>query len=293
MVVGSFGILDMLKSSIDNLDEGSHYLNTSLTQLQPCSAATQREKLPLNKRLNLNFEFDYKIEIVSITPTKELTLSNDEFDHQFEIRNVKKSPLNEPKKFFILVPDVVEETQIFGVEDQAECHENLEKGRIQSMSGASSKVADSLLQISCETHHCKKFDCTLKPGLITKEPVKVTIRMTLDPSQNILNFTNIERFAVVTKIKIDAKEVSSKSIFNRNSVGGSEAIREWWPGIVGAAIATVLCGACIYGLKKSGILQKMRIYDNKDVSSQEVRISESVQNPYYAGDDAPVEVQLE
>ena len=272
IVVGSFGILDMLKSSNDNFDEISHYLNTSLTQLQPCSAATQREKLPLHKRLNLNFEFDYEIDIVSMTPKKDLTLTNDAFDHQFEIRNVKRSPSNEPKKFIILVPDLVEETQIFGFEDQAECHENLEKGRIQAMNGASSKVADSLLQITCETHQCKQFDCTLNPGLIPKEPVKVTIRMTLDPNQIILNIRNVERFDVVTKIKIDDEEVASKSRFNRNSVGGSKAIWEWWPMIVGAAIASVLFGACIYGLKKSGILQKMRIYDNKEVPSQEISV---------------------
>ena len=282
----------MLKESSDNFNEQSHNLITTLTQLQNCSDSTQGEKLPMKKHLNLNFEFDYQIEIVSKTPTKDQSISDDilDFNHEFEIRNVKMSPSNERKNFTIRVPDAVGGTPVFRNKDQANCREHqVIKTRLASPeSGVSRKEDESFLQISCETHMCKRFDCTLMPGIVAKEPVKIEIRMTLDPNQDILN--GIERFEVITKIKIDGEEVASKSIFNRNSVGGSEAIWEWWPVIVGVAIVTVLFGACIYGLKKSGILQKMRYYDNlPDVPPQEVQISES----YHAGDGAPVEVQLE
>ena len=281
----------MLKESSDNFNEQSHNLITTLTQLQNCSDSTQGEKLPMKKHLNLNFEFDYQIEIVSKTPTKDQSISDDilDFNHELEIRNAKMSPLNERKIFTIHVPDALDGTPVFRNKDQANCREHqVIKTRLASPeSGVSRKEDESFLQISCETNMCKRFDCTLMPGIVAKEPVKIEIRMTLDPNQDILN--GIERFEVITKIKIDGEEVASKSIFNRNSVGGSEAIWEWWPVIVGVAIVTVLFGACIYGLKKSGILQKMRYYDNlPDVPPQEVQISES----YHAGDGAPVEVQL-
>ena len=263
----------MLKESSDDFNQKSHNLNTTLTQLQNCSDSTQREKLPMKKHLNLNFEFDYKIEIESKTPTIDQSISDDilDFNHEFEIRNVKMSPLNERKNFTIHVPDAVDGTPVFRNKDQANCQEHQAiKTRLASpKSGASRQEEVSFLQISCETHMCKHFDCTLMPGIVAKEPVKLEIRMRLDPNQDNFNLTGIERFEVITKITIDGEEVASKTSFNRNSVGGSEAIREWWPVIAGVAIATVLFGACIYGLKKSGILQKMRIYDNKEVPSQE------------------------
>ena len=284
--------------SSDNFNEKSHNLNTTLTQLQHCSDSTQGEKLPMKKHLSLNFEFDYKIEIVSKTPTKDQSISDDilDFNHELEIRNAKMSPLNERKIFTIHVPDALDGTPVFRNKDQANCREHqVIKTRLASPeSGVSRKEDESFLQISCETHMCKRFDCTLMPGIVAKEPVKIEIRMTLDPNQDIFNVPGIERFEVITKINIDGEEVTSTTSFNRNSVGGSEAIWEWWPVIVGVAIVTVLFGACIYGLKKSGILQKMRYYDNlPDVPPQEVKISESVQSPYYAGDGTPVEVQLE
>ena len=266
----------MLKESSDNFNEQSHNLNTTLTQLQGCSDSTQGEKLPIKKPLSLNFEFDYKIETESKTPTKDQSFSDNVlyFNHEFEIRNVKMSPLNERKHFTFHVPDAIDGTPVFRNKDQGNCqeHQAIETRLASPKSGVSRKEDESFLQISCETHICKRFDCTVMPGIVAKEPVKLEIRMTLDPNQDIFNLPGIERFEVITKIKIDGEEVASKTTFNRNSVGGSEAIREWWPVIAGVAIATVLFGACIYGLKKSGILQKMRIYDNKEVPSQEISV---------------------
>ena len=113
----------MLRESSDNFNEQSHNLNTTLTQLQNCSDATQGEKLPVKKQLDLNFEFDYKIEIESKTPTKDQSISDNiaDFDHEFEIRNVKMSPSNERKNFTIRVPDAVGGTPVFRNKDQANC----------------------------------------------------------------------------------------------------------------------------------------------------------------------------
>ena len=73
-----------------------------------------------------------------------------------------------------------------------------------------------------------------------------------------------EKFEIITKFKMDNKEKISKSTFEKNKVGSLEALKQWWPIVVGVVIAAILCGLCIYGFVKSGLLQKLRFYDNPE-----------------------------
>ena len=102
------------------------------------------------------------------------------------------------------------------------------------------------------------------PGLVKDDPVETAIVMTLNRDQNAFELFKRENFEIVTKLKINDEVITSKSKFEKNEVGKSEAILLWWPIILGVAIAAPVCAACIYGFVESGLFERLRIFHDVD-----------------------------
>ena len=260
----SFGILEMLRQ-YGALKENPHYLRTRLRQ-EPglaCSSASQTQPLPFTKTIDLYFEFNYKIEITPKLDDEVHAISENivEFQHLFEISNEGTSPTNKDIFFYLDVPEVVLPGEpAFTDEHRAQCN-------LQETTPNKTTHGKKLNQVSCDVFGCKRYNCTLKQGLDKNKennPVGIILRMKANPK--LLNASGLltEQFDILTKITMDNKEKISKSTFEKNKVGSLEALKQWWPIVVGVVIAAILCGLCIWGFVKSGLLQRLRFYDNPE-----------------------------
>ena len=236
-----------------------HFLTTEVTQKPACSVESQAKSFPLTKTMLLDFKFDYNVDLAPKTPIKEHSFSSDivDFEHTYEITNEGLSPTNEDKAFYVYIPHVLLADPPFTDEHQARCEflENIPK----------SFGSKDLSQISCNTVGCRKYNCTLKQGFAKIDPVGVILRMKFSPKLNSSGLIT-EKFDIITQVDMgsEVSRVQSKSTFKKNAVGSLAAIKRWWPVILGVGIATILFGACIYGLVKTGIFQKLRIYNKPD-----------------------------
>ena len=262
----------MLRGSGTFRDNG-HVLTSRLKQPQKdLSCSSQTKSLPINKAIDLNFEFNYKIEITPKIDDEVHAISEDivDFEHLFEISNEGDSPTNKDKSFYLDVPKVViKGDPAFTDEHQAEC-------QFQGTTPKKNANAEKLSQITCDTVRCNRYNCSIKQGLDKNNKnnvVGVILRMKADPK--LLNTSGLltEKFNILTKFTMDGELKISKSTFEKNKVGSLEALKEWWPIVVGVVIAAFLCGCCIYGFVKSGLFQKLRFYDEpnneKDINEVE------------------------
>ena len=252
----------LLKPGIFN--DTQHYMKFYFDHKKPCSRQTQDSNAIFTKTLELDFTFDVEIEVNTNTEASELehALSDEKvvFEHKYKIENKGDSPTNKNESFSLFVPDVVQGMKVRFDENQVVCNENVPR---ISDSNPSIQKKESI-EISCDTVKCHRYDCTVKAGLVKQDPVGIAIRMMVNPEQDTSGLLKSERFEIVTKLEMNGQVVaSSKSKFEKNEIGKLEAILEWWPIILGVAIAAPVCGACIYGLFKSGVLQKLRVFNNK------------------------------
>ena len=257
-------VFDMNKMlrALEVLDKQLHYVEVELMHIKSCSSRTQKEK-ETQKKLTLDFKFDVDLETSSTTETNELEHSFFDkrvvFKHRYKIGNSGTSPLNKNETFYLYIPEVAEDLDIRINEDQAICHDN----KLRS-SDLNTKPNDKEWpEISCHTNNCR-HECMVKPGLVNQNPLVITLAMTLDPKQNAIQLFEREKFKVITKLELNGKEISSATEFEKNEVGKLEAIFQWWPIILGVAIAAAVFGACVYGLIKSGLFEKMRRYNKVD-----------------------------
>ena len=276
-----FDIKKMLQKT-GALDNQENYINTVLEHKKPCSSQTQDSSVRFTKRLTLDFEFDTDIKSSAITESSELLHSYFEdkvvFKHMYQIINDGDSPSNEKTPFFLYIPDVVRPPKIMYDDERVVC--NLNSQRTADLTpDAKTKVP---LEISCESDKCR-YDCNVMPGLVKDFPVEITVVMTLNPEQNAFELFKRENFEIVTKLKIDDEVITSKSKFEKNEVGKLEAILEWWPIILGGAIAAAVCGACIYGIVKSGLFERARIFHDVD----DVEVTQKLNDDTNAGDHDP------
>ena len=246
-------------------DNEAHFIEVLLDHKKPCSSQIQ-EKIDV-KRLELDFKFDIELEASSTTDPSELVQNFfDErlvFEHQYTIENEGNSPLNKNKPFSIYIPQIVQDVKIRYNKDQAMCDQNNLR---MSNSNPKLKNEESLV-ISCDTPNCR-HTCNIAPGLVKQDPLVVTIKMTLDPEQDASGLFEREKFKIATKLKIGGSSISSTTEFEKNEVGKLEAILQWWPIILGVAIAAAVFGACVYGLVKSGLFNKARRFHNIDDSEE-------------------------
>ena len=244
------------------LNKQLHYVEVNLMHMKKCASRTQKEK-ETQKKLTLDFKFDVDLEISSTTEANELEYSFFDksvvFKHRYKIENNGTSPLNKNETFYLYIPEVAEDLDIRINEDQAICHEN--KLRMSDLNTKLKNKESS--EISCRTNNCR-HKCMVKPGLVKQNPLVITLAITLDPKQNAIQLFEREKFKIITKLELNGKEISSTTEFKKNEVGKLEAILQWWPIILGVAIAAAVFGACVYGLVKSGLFEKMRRYNDFD-----------------------------
>ena len=257
-------VFDMNKMLLEPeaLDKQLHYVEVDLMNLKGCSSQTQIEK-ETKKKLTLDFKFDVDLETFSTTEANELEHSFFDksvvFKHQYKIENSGTSPSSKNETFYLYIPEVAEDLDIRINEDQAICHEN--KVRKSDLNTKLKDIESS--EISCYSNNCR-HECMVKPGLVKQNPLVITLAMTLDPKQNAIQLFEREQFKVITKLELNGKEISSATEFEKNEVGKLEVILQWWPIILGVAIAAAVFGACVYGLIKSGLFEKMRRYNDFD-----------------------------
>ena len=257
-------VFDMNKMLLEPeaLDKQLHYVEVDLMNLKGCSSQTQIEK-ETKKKLTLDFKFDVDLETFSTTEANELEYSFFDksvvFKHRYKIENSGTSPSSKNETFYLYIPEVAEDLDIRINEDQAICHENKVR-----KSDLNTKLKDiESIEISCYSSNCR-HECMVKPGLVKQNPLVITLAMTLDPKQNAIQLFEREQFKVITKLELNGKEISSATEFEKNEVGKLETILQWWPIILGVAIAAAVFGACVYGLIKSGLFEKMRRYNKVD-----------------------------
>ena len=244
-------------------DKQLHYVEVDLTHKKGCSKRTQKRK-QTKKNLKVDFNFDVDLETSSATEPDELEHSFDNrkvvFKHKYKIENSGTSPLNKNETLYLYIPEIAKDVDIRMNEDLALCHENNE-----TISDVNPKLENKKSsEISCHTDSCRR-KCKVKPGLVKQNPLLITIAMTLDPDQiyRIKSFDG-EKFKIVTKLELNGDVKSSTTEFERNDVGKIEAVFQWWPIILGVAIAAAVFVACVYGIVKSGLFEKARIFNDYD-----------------------------
>ena len=264
------------------LDKQENYIEVDLEHIKPCSSQTQDSSVRFTKRLSLDFEFDIDIKSSTITESSQLLHSYFEdkviFKHSYQIINDGDSPSNENTPFFLYIPDVVRPPKIMYDDERVVC--NLDLQRTGDLNPDAKTKAP--LEISCDSNKCR-YDCNVMPGLVKDFPIDITIVMTLTPEQNAFELFKRENFEIMTKLKIDDEVITSKSKFEKNEVGKLEAILQWWPIILGVAIAAAVCGACIYGIVKSGLFERARIFHDVD----DVEVTQKLNDDTNAGVHEP------
>ena len=253
-------------------DSQLHYVAVNLMHIKGCSGRTQKGK-ETEKKLTVDFKFDVDLKISSTTESDELEHSLFDrkviFKHKYKIENSGTSPLNKNETFYLYIPEVAKDVDIRMNDDQALCHENN-----QNVSDLNPKLENKKIsEISCRTDSCRR-ECKVKPRLVKKNPLLITIAMTLDPDQNAIKLFEGERFKIVTKLELNKDVISSTTEFEKNEVGKLEAIFQWWPIILGVVIAAAVFAACIYGIVKSGLFEKARIFNDYDDSEETEKLND-------------------
>ena len=253
-------------------DSQLHYVEVDLRHIKGCSTKTQKQK-ETKKKLTVDFKFDVELETSSTTEPDELEHSLFDrkvvFKHKYRIENSGTSPLDKNETFYLYIPEVANDVDIRMNEDQALCYE-----KNQTMSDVNPKLTNKKSsEISCRTDSCR-HECKVKPGLVKQNPLVITIAMTLDPDQDVIKLFEGEKFKIVTKLELNNDVISSTTEFEKNEVGKLEAIFQWWPIILGVAIAAAVFAACVYGIVKSGLFQKARIFNDYDDSEETKKLND-------------------
>ena len=243
-------------------DKQLHYVEVDLTHKKGCSKRTQKQK-QTKKKLRVDFTFDVFLGTSSATESDELEHSflnrKVVFKHKYKIENSGTSPLNKNETFYLYIPEVAKDVDIRMNEDLALCYENNE-----TMSDVNPKLEnEKSSEISCHADSCRR-KCKIKPGLVKQNPLEITIAMTLDPNQNAIKSFEGEKFKIITNLKWNGADISSTTEFQKNEVGLLEAGLQWWPIILGVAIAAAVFIACVYGMVKKGLFEKARIFHDYD-----------------------------
>ena len=270
---------EKLKTMVSESSNGEDYqvMKTKVSAKDRCKLQSRN-----NATLQFHLHTRYSVKPVAIRNGKaEQEMKNKTVTHYYQLTNIGPSVSNEPYHFSIATPAMLDAN----VKGEPESSINCTKESVQGINNndnermllrnvmGSTKCAQIDLKVDSTKAGPTDFsrhDCVIGQGWSKDDPYHVLIKMEFNT--NMVPTTESENgkeelpdiFVLPTFLGTKTVCVVEKTELISAELGELRAIKRLWPAFLGASIALIICIIGIAVLYKTGVLNKLRIFNRRN-----------------------------